>query len=597
MKNNANCSNKTFPITEEQFEDLKNFTQNLSSIQKAWLSGYFFGKIKNNNENIKKIDNIKNDFKVTIISASQTGNATYIAKELNDILISLKIKTNLTTANEYNFKKIDQEICIILITSTHGEGEPPEEAINLHQFLISKRAPKLKNTFFSVFGLGDVSYIFFNKAAKDFDEILSNLGAKRLLDRVEADTEYEEIKEKWIKKISAIILEKSVLNNIKSNINIINNKKNIFNKLNPLEATILKNQKITGRFSTKDVRHIEIDLGDSNIKYYPGDVLGVWYKNDKKLVQEFIDVLNLNKNEIINIKNKEITIYQALFECFELTVNSPKIVKMYYQYTNNTNILNIIKNEFKLNQYAKFTPIIEMIKNVPSKIKNNQFFQMLRPLRPRLYSISSSQEEVNNEVHITVNILKFRINNKYYTGGASGYLADQMQENEKIKVFIENNPNFKLPINHKIPIIMIGAGTGIAPFRSFMQQRNLEKKCGKNWLFFGNPNFTEDFLYQIEWQNYIKLGVLNKIDLAWSQDQNNKIYVQDKIKQKSFEIWEWITKGANLYVCGNAENMAKDVENTLLKNVISKFGNMNIDLAKDFLNNLRFLKRYQRDIY
>ena len=215
---------------------------------------------------------------------------------------------------------------------------------------------------------------------------------------------------------------------------------------------------------------------------------------------------------------------------------------------------------------------------------------------PRLYSIASSQAEVENEVHVTVGVVRYDVEGRARAGGASSFLADRVEEEGEVRVFIEHNDNFRLPANPETPVIMIGPGTGIAPFRAFMQQRAADEAPGKNWLFFGNPHFTEDFLYQVEWQRYVKDGVLTRIDLAWSRDQKEKVYVQDKLREQGAELWRWINDGAHIYVCGDANRMAKDVEQALLE-VIAEFGGMDTEAADEFLSELRVERRYQRDVY
>lgn len=588
---------QTLPITKEQLSNLNELIKDFSHNQIAWISGYFWGLLHNKSVIYNEKNIIKN-FSVTIISASQTGNARTIAKNLQQDLTLNKIENKLINASDYNFKKISKEKYLIIITSTQGEGEPPEEAFSLYEFIMSKKAPKMSNTNFSVFGLGDSSYAHFSKAGKDFNNRLLELGGIKILDCVNADIDYEEKEKKWRKSILEIFCNKKLILEEKNSI-VVHKKteKKIYNKENPLLATLINKQKITGRFSEKDIKHIEIDINNSGLTYTPGDSLGIWYENDEKIIEEILYLCKLNKNLQILLKNKKITLFDALKKNFELTVNTPNIVKYFANLSRNKFLLRISESVEKLKKYSDSYPIIEMLKSYPFSFKVDQLINMLRPLKPRFYSISSSQLENENEVHITVSTLRYNVNYNNYTGGASGYLSDRIKEDDKIKIFVEKNNNFRLPIDHNLPIIMIGPGTGIAPFRAFIQHRINEKAKGKNWLFFGNPKFTEDFLYQTEWQYYTKLGFINKIDLAWSRDQKEKIYVQNKIQEKSKKIWKWIQKGAHIYICGNAEKMAKDVEKVLLEDVISKNGNMNIEFSKKFLNKMRISRRYQRDIY
>ncbi|QCI18955.1 assimilatory sulfite reductase (NADPH) flavoprotein subunit [Buchnera aphidicola] len=602
--NKKNPFDSMFPLSLEQIDLLKIFEKNCSNVQFAWLSGYFWhlanqdvsNKISQNTLFLDK-KKIENNI-ITIISASQTGNARSLSERLNKYLNDNNQKSYLINASDYNFKKIKNEKFLILIISTQGEGEPPEEALSLHKFIMSKRAPKLNDLQYSVFALGDSSYDQFCQAGKDFDKRFHELGAKKLLNRLDADIEYENDYIKWSKELLLLInklnlsLSPAIFLNKEASSNQISN----YTKYNPAIATVLSNQKITGRNSTKDIRHIELDITDLNINYIPGDALGVWYENNHDLIKKVLELLSINKSDVIYIKSKNINIFNALKNHFELTNNTKNIVKKYANITKNKFLKKIILDDKELDNYVKNTPLINMINDHPKKISAQELINILRPLTPRLYSISSSQAETNNEIHITVSVVKRIVSGQLHLGGASGYLSELLNIDDSIKIFIEKNNNFRLPSNTDKPIIMIGSGTGIAPYRSFIQQRDNDKSAGKNWIFFGNPTFTEDFLYQIEWQKYLKNKLLTKMTLAWSRDQKEKIYVQDKIRENSKEIWDWINNDAYIYVCGNASKMAKDVEKALL-DVIVENGKMNLEDSNEFLDNLRLNKRYQRDVY
>ncbi|MXP56720.1 NADPH-dependent assimilatory sulfite reductase flavoprotein subunit [Pantoea sp. Mhis] len=599
--------NLLFPFKSEQLIQLQEIISDLDTNQLIWLSGYFWGiAIKQNSNSVTKTEIVSSESPViTLISSSQTGNARRLAEQLNNELIEAKLNVNLINAGNYNFKKIDQEKLLIIITSTYGEGEPPEEALALYKFLMSEKAPKCQKISFAIFGLGDHSYEFFSQTAKDFDRRLAELGGERLLKRVDADIDYHEQAQIWRQEIIQILKTKILVhssvqssltnNNIISNIKNNHNVKEQFTKENPLTAKVLINQKITGHNSDKDIRHIEIDISNTNLYYQPGDALGVWYENDLDLVQELISLVGLKDNQLINVGGENLSLLDALQKHFELTVNTPQIVKKYAMISKSKFLLELVNNTSKLQEYIKCLPIIDMIRQNTINLNTEQLISFLRPLTPRLYSISSSQMENKTEVHITVGVVRYKINGYIRGGGASTWLA-KTKENSEIRIFVEKNHNFRLPDDIHSPIIMIAAGTGIAPFRAFMQERNMNNVKSQNWLFFGNPYFTEDFLYQVEWQKYVKDNVLTNIDLAWSRDQKEKIYVQDKIREKSSELWYWIKKGAYLYVCGDANRMAKNVEQALL-DVISTCGNMDYDTADVFLSNLRLERRYQRDIY
>ncbi|RMD17566.1 NADPH-dependent assimilatory sulfite reductase flavoprotein subunit [Klebsiella pneumoniae] len=588
------------PLNPEQLARLQAATTDFTPTQLAWVSGYFWGVLNQHpGTAVAPPAPAAEVPTIPLISASLTGNARRVAEALRDDLLAAKLNVKLVNAGDYKFKQIAAEKLLVVVTSPQGEGEPPEEAVALHKFLFSKQAPKLDGTAFAVFGLGDTSYEFFCQSGKDFDNKLAELGAERLLDRVDADVEYQAAAAEWRARVvealkarapvaaPAQLATSGAVNDIHTS---------PYTKEAPLTATLSVNQKITGRNSEKDVRHIEIDLGDSGLRYQPGDALGVWYQNDPQLVKELVELLWLKGDEPVTVEGKTLPLSEALQWHFELTVNTATIVENYATLTRSESLLPLVGDKAQLQQYAAATPIVDMVRFSPAQLDAEALIGLLRPLTPRLYSIASSQAEVESEVHVTVGVVRYEIEGRARAGGASSFLADRVEEDGEVRVFIEHNDNFRLPANPETPVIMIGPGTGIAPFRAFMQQRAADGAQGKNWLFFGNPHFTEDFLYQVEWQSYVKEGLLTRIDLAWSRDQQQKIYVQDKLREQGAELWRWINDGAHIYVCGDANRMAKDVENTLLE-VIAEYGAMDAEAADEFLSELRVERRYQRDVY
>ncbi|EMK2611237.1 NADPH-dependent assimilatory sulfite reductase flavoprotein subunit [Citrobacter freundii] len=588
------------PLNPEQLARLQAATTDFTPAQLAWVSGYFWGVLNQQpGSNAAALAPVAEIPGITLISASQTGNARRVAEALRDDLIAAKLNVTLINAGDYKFKQIANEKLLIVVASTQGEGEPAEEAVALHKFLFSKKAPKLDNTAFAVFGLGDTSYEFFCQSGKDFDAKLAELGGERLLDRVDADVEYQAAAAQWRARLVDVLKARapavpSVQVAASGAVNEVHSSP--YTKEAPLTASLAVNQKITGRDSEKDVRHIEIDLGDSGLCYQPGDALGVWYQNDPDLVKELVELLWLKGDEPVTVEGKTLSLAEALQWHFELTVNTGNIVENYATLTRSETLLPLVGDKAQLQHYAATTPIVDMVRFSPAQLDAQALVDLLRPLTPRLYSIASSLAEVESEVHVTVGVVRYEIEGRARAGGASSFLADRVEEEGEVRVFIEHNDNFRLPSNPQTPVIMIGPGTGIAPFRAFMQQRAADGAEGKNWLFFGNPHFTEDFLYQVEWQRYVKEGVLSRIDLAWSRDQKEKVYVQDKLRQQGAELWRWINDGAHIYVCGDANRMAKDVEQALLE-VIAEFGGMDIEAADEFLSELRIERRYQRDVY
>ncbi|MBT0727974.1 NADPH-dependent assimilatory sulfite reductase flavoprotein subunit [Rosenbergiella australiborealis] len=594
------------PLSAEQLARLQEVTQEFTSHQLAWLSGYYWGRLNDSSpaQSTPVLSSVAPEvapLSITLISASQTGNARRLAEQLRDDLLAATLQVNLVNAADYKFKQIASENIVLVVTSTQGEGEAPEEAVAFHKYLHSKKAPALPTVSFAVFGLGDSSYEFFCQAGKDFDQQLAALGAERLLPRVDADVDYTLAAEQWRADVVTLLKARVPSSSSQALAQAsLGNSDTLdstpYSKESPLTASLAVSQKITGRDSDRDIRHIEIDISESGLRYQAGDALGVWFKNDPALVREMLELLWIDPTQTVMIEGESLVIAEALRDRFELTVNSAKIVEQYAHLSANEALLALVKEKGALQEFAQQWPIADMIRHAPAPLSAEQLVGLLRPLTPRLYSISSSQAEVEDEVHITVGVVRYEIEGRARTGGASGFLADQLQEDDVIDIFIEHNDNFRLPADGDTPVIMIGPGTGIAPFRSFIQQRDNDGAQGPNWLFFGNPHFTEDFLYQVEWQKYVKQGLLTRIDLAWSRDQAEKVYVQDKLREQGEEVWRWIEQGAHIYVCGDATRMAKDVENTLLA-IIAEYGGMDTESADEYLSDLRIARRYQRDVY
>ena len=588
--------------------EILNLLPTLTPLQLAWLSGYAWSQASSVEQQVAGQHLAANltalsaePFSITVLSGSQTGNAKSVADKVAAELTEAGIAVKRVALKDYKAKTIADEKYLLLVTSTQGEGEPPEEGVVLHKLLNGKKTPKLTELQFAVLGLGDSSYPNFCQAGKDFDQRFAELGATRLFERVDADLDYSATAEQWIRDIVAIIKEKAaqaspVVQSIATATTALVAKESQYNKANPFPATLITNQKITGRQSDKDVRHLEFDLAGSDLHYQAGDALGVWFDNDPQLVDEILSLAQIDPTTEVTIERKTQTISTALLSHLELTQNTPAFVKGYAALANNEQLNDLVADNQALQELVQRTPIVDVLHKFPAKLTAEQLVSLLRPLTPRLYSISSSPAEVGEEVHLTVGVVRFEHEGRARSGAASSFLADRVEEDGAVRVFVEHNDNFRLPNDMTKPIIMVGSGTGVAPFRAFMQQRVADEASGKNWLIFGNPHFASDFLYQTEWQQFAKEGFLHKYDFAWSRDQEKKIYVQDKIRENSTALWQWLQEGAYFYVCGDASKMAKDVEQALL-DVIAKEGNLSPDEAEDYLNELREEKRYQRDVY
>jgi len=579
----------------------------LNPLQLAWLSGYCWSQAGGQAVQpgigapaAAAPAPAAEPLRVAVISASQTGNARKVAAELQQRLAAAGVNAVHAAAADYKPKNIAGEQLVLLVTSTQGEGEPPEEALSLYKLLSGKKAPNLSGLKFAVLGLGDSSYPMFCGAGKSFDELLAKLGGERLLERQDCDLEYQAEAAAWLDKIVPLVgsLAAAPAAAATGTGNASGSPApaapaSAYNKANPFPATLLARQKITGRDSEKDVRHIEIDLSGSGLQYRAGDALGVWFENDPAVVDEILAAVSLKGDEPVNAGGQGKTVREALLHDWEIGLNTPQFVQGYAEISSNPALKEAAADA---SAYAAANPIAGIVSQYPAALTAGQLAGLLRPLAPRLYSISSAPEEVGEEVHLTVGVLRYEHNGIPRTGAASGFLGGRLEEEGTVRVFVEENPRFRLPENPDTPVIMIGAGTGVAPFRAFMQQRAANGDSGKNWLIFGNQYFTQDFLYQTEWQGWAKDGLLNKYDFAWSRDQEEKIYVQHKIREEAAELWQWLQQGAHIYVCGDASRMAKDVEQALL-DTIAEQGGLSADDADEYLDNLRQEGRYQRDVY
>lgn len=593
------------PLNDQQIGQLKQATSELSPQQLAWVSGYFWGisqaqpvgaSTSINQPSVASQS--QSAGKLSIIFASQTGNAKGVAESLKASAVEQGIAVELFDASDYKGKNLTKESHVIFIASTNGEGEPPDNAIELHEFLQSKRAPKLPNLQYGVIALGDSSYEFYCQTGKDIDNYLSKLGASTFMDRLDCDVDYEEFTSTWCTE--ALVKVKEALSSTELadvvQLPVTQAAHSQFTKQNPFTASLLANQKITGRDSGKDVRHIEIDLDGSDITYQPGDALGIWYENSTELVDAILTQVGLSGVENVDVAGESLSLRNALIGNFEITSSNPQFITKYAEISGSKKLQKLVENKDKLREYAVNTQIIDVLSEKKTKLSVEQLTGLLRKITPRLYSIASSQSEVEDEVHLTVGLVEYNKGEERRLGGASGYLSQRLEEGGEVKVFIENNNNFKLPSDDNAPLIMIGPGTGIAPFRSFIQERDNRDAQGKNWLFFGDRTFTQDFLYQVEWQKYLKSGLLNKLDVAFSRDQKEKVYVQDRLLENAKQVWLWIEQGAYIYVCGDATRMAKDVNDALVT-IAQVQGQLSEENAQEFINNLRKEKRYQRDVY
>ncbi|TGE82976.1 assimilatory sulfite reductase (NADPH) flavoprotein subunit [Pseudoalteromonas sp. KS88] len=592
------------PLSQEQVQKLQGLVAELNPIQQAWVSGYLAANANTAalGGAVGAAPSAGEAAALTILYGSQTGNSKGVATKLKEQAESRGLAVKLVSMADYKPTALKKEKFLTVVVSTYGEGEPPEDAETLHEFLTTKKAPKLDGVKIAVIGLGDSSYEFFCQTAKDFEERLTKLGAETIYQRADLDVDYDDEAATWITgALDAFEPDLKAQQDAGGQVVSMpfgapTAAASQYTKQNPFAAELSLVQKITGRDSTKDVRHVEISLEGSDITYTPGDSLGVYFLNDEVLVDEVLELTQIDAASKVQLGDEELSIRDALIEKLELTQSYPGFVEKYAVATGTPELLKLVEDKAAMREYIEPRQIFDVIRQNPAKIEAQTLVDCLRKLQARLYSIASSQAEVEDEVHLTIGLVEFDAFGSEHLGGCSGYLAHRAEEGCKVKVFSEHNDNFRLPSNDDTPVIMVGPGTGIAPFRAFLQERDSREASGKNWLFFGNPHFTQDFLYQVEIQGYLKSGLLSKVDVAFSRDQADKVYVQDKLRQNSKDVFAWLEAGAHIYICGDANRMAKDVHNALV-DIISENTGKSFEESDQYLKDLRSANRYQKDVY
>lgn len=552
-------------LSESKLSLLQQLVQNASTEEIIWTKGYLAGFLdKNLIKNI--VPSIENHTAVTvkplIIYGTETGNSKKVASSLLANFKKNKIQAKAIDVFQFDIAKLEKENLVLFVMSTQGEGEFPQNAISFYESLKMSNL-NLNKVSFAVLGLGDSSYPLFCNAGVLLDEVLLEKGANRLLPLVKADVDFAETVSIWESDLQ------KVLQNFGSNLT---------NEAKPVSSTVASGKKnylgkishkvvLNDTGSNKETYHIEIE-SDDEISYEPGDALGVFPRNKEEEIKAIATYFNEENYSILadkNIRGLSKKSLEAFSKLFELQIIEDR-----------ANLLDVIQ------------------KYQPKKVKFEEIIALLLPIAPRLYSISSSSEAHDGQVHLTVNLNKFKVGEEIKSGLASEFLAD-FPLGEPMEFYIHKNQNFRLP-SKETDIIMIGPGTGIAPFRSFLAERDVTGAEGKNWLFFGEQHFVLDFYYQTEIQEWLTTGVLTKLDTAFSRDQERKIYVQDRIREKAKAFNNWLENGASIYICGQKNPMSQDVEQAIVE-VISKERNITVSEAKQILEELENQGKYQKDVY
>ena len=559
-------------LADNKFKTLIDLISTSTSEELIWMNGYLNGIVA---KQLPEQPLINNKVKITIAYGTETGNSKKLATSFAASAKKKGVHTKVQSLEQYKPADLTKEEYFLAVISTHGDGEPPAAAKKFYDH-VHQNGFRLDNVKYSVLALGDTSYPLFCKAGEDVDVQLSKLGASRIAPIQKCDLHFDEDAAEWFENIFRSLLEENPVTQV--TVPVTRKKptgKHIYN--GRLQTHIDLND--TG--SAKETYHIEISAND--IVYQPGDSIGIVPTNNPDTIKEIIALTGIDAFAPVPYKDGTSTIFDLLHKKLSIGYLPERVIGSY---------ASIAKKEIT----EKRIDLIDLLKRFP--LENRADFsaaiKILEPITPRLYSISSSPEAHPGEIHITVAKNYFNIDNERRTGLASGFLSG-LRENDELEFYIHPNNQFRLPAEDK-DIIMIGPGTGIAPFRAFLSERDVTGATGKNWLFFGEQHLATDFLYQLEIQNWFETGLLTRVNTAFSRDQPGKIYVQEKIWKHGAAFFEWVNTGASLYICGTKDPMSIDVEKTILQ-VIETFGNLSEEEAVQYLEEMKDEGRYVKDVY
>lgn len=597
------------PFNQEQEELLNRLLPQLTDAQRYWLSGYLAASLASAETSATlQVDPavaqpaVQPMMKeVAVLYGTQTGNCQELAENMVKQFEEQEFNVTLASMNDFRPRDLRKLTNLLIIVSTHGEGDPPDDTLQFHEVLHSRRAPKLDELNYSVLALGDSSYELFCQTGKEFDARLEELGANRIVPRVDCDLDYDEPAAEWFAKVLETLNEQAGAQRAEAVLQTTTGTvaESTYSRTNPYRAEVLENINLNGRGSNKENRHLELLIEDSGIEFEPGDSLGIYPENDPELVDALIAELNWNPEENITVKKGENaqTVRNALLTYYEITVLTKPLLEKMTEFTESKRLVELLADDEKVRDYIYGRDLLDVIKDFSLQdVTSEQLTGVLRKMPARLYSIASSYKANPEEVHLLIGAVRYESHGRERSGVCSVQCAERIEPGDTLPIYVQKNQNFRLPEDPGTPIIMVGPGTGIAPFRSFMEEREELGIEGDSWLFFGDQHYVTDFLYQVEWQRWLKDGVLSRLDVAFSRDTEEKVYVQHRMLEHSEELFSWLEKGAVVYICGDEQHMAHDVHETLIQ-IIEREGKRSRKEAENYLANMQQAKRYQRDVY
>jgi sulfite reductase (NADPH) flavoprotein alpha-component len=575
--------------------------------QRGWLNGFLAGLLTGAAP--VAAAPAKASLRIAVLHASQSGTGEGLARKVAKELKAQGHVPAVASLEGYSPAALAQEQHAVLIASTYGEGDPPDAAKTFFRELMRADAPLLGHLSYSVLALGDRTYEHFCKFGADLDTRLSALGAKPIATRVECDVDVDEPFARWKKDLFARLEELATGDTagpatavaatlaapLEEAVAVP-----LYSRENPLLAPLVEQRLLTCPTSTKQTVHLAFSLAEGGLTYEAGDALGVVAENDPALVAEVLDAARLTGGETVTLaKLPAMPIAEALTHHLQINKLTRKIVEAFAHATGSPTLMALLvaEQQAHLEDFCHGRDVLDLLLDYTGAIADAQTLGMLLPkLAPRLYSISSSPKAHAGEVHTTVAVVRYRSHNRERGGVCSTMLAGRRKTGDALPVYIQPNKRFRLPANADTPVIMIGPGTGIAPFRGFLHERRAIGAKGWNWLFFGDRSAATDFLYRDELEAMRDDGYLTRLDLAFSRDQERKIYVQDRMFEQGAEFWRWLQDGASVYVCGDASRMAKDVD-AMLHTVVEQQGGLPKDAATEYVQQLKDEHRYHRDVY